>query len=68
VVLVREPVAPVGGAVGGEAVDDRRLQLLFAFGAGEDGKARDCDEGAAERLRVWVFEYPVGVELALWLL
>jgi DNA-binding PadR family transcriptional regulator len=51
--------------VGREAVDDRRLQLLFAFGAGEDGEARDGDKGAAERLRVWIFEHPGGVELVV---
>lgn len=35
-VLVREPVAPVWSAEGGEAVDDRRVQLVFAFRAGDD--------------------------------
>ena len=38
---------------------------MFAFGAGQDGKARDGDEGAAERLRIWVFEHPAHIELVL---
>ena len=63
--LVGEPVAPIRGAVGSEAVDDRGLQLLFVFGAGQEGEACDGDEGAAERLCVWILEYPARVELDL---
>jgi hypothetical protein len=34
--LVLEPIAPVRGAVGREALDDRVLQLLLALAADED--------------------------------
>src|SRR5262245_57923607 len=62
--LVREPVAAVRGAVGGEPVNDRRLQLLFAF-AGEEDETGDGDECAAEHLFIWILEDPGGVELRL---
>ena len=57
-VLVREPIAAVRRAVRRQAVDDRRLQLLLAVGAGQGGEAGDGNDRQPERL----FE-PVGVSL-----
>src|SRR5436190_23987462 len=64
-VLVRKPVAPVEGAVGGKAVHDPSSGRTRAQ-ARERREPRDGEHRAAERLGVRVLERPGRVELALW--
>ena len=62
---VVESIAPVRGAVAGEARADRVLDFVLLVGTDEDGDPGGGDECAPERVLVGVFERPGGVECAL---